>query len=177
LRRTLRGFNRRLNLDRPATIYDTGGFVPPPPPAPHLPAAVRRRTASAAPPPSESRRRRRRRRRRRKVNGVASDVLFTALLQSRLVADPVAPPARLPPSRDPGLPVDVHPLVLVARLKVSRSLTLAEVPLDVSPIISFLSPSVSPRPAFLCLLLPAPARSLPLRRAGSAWKPRESEQR
>jgi hypothetical protein len=43
--------------------------------------------------------------------------------------------------------------VLVARLKVSRSLTLAEVPLDVSPIISFLS----------TLRLPLPGPIPPLR--------------
>lgn len=73
---------------------------------------------------------RKRRRRRRKVNGVASDVLFTALLQSQLVAYPAAP---LPPllflspsssaiPRSSASSFEVHPLLLVVRLKVSRSL-------------------------------------------------------
>lgn len=91
-----------------------------------------------------------RRRRWRKVNGVASDVLFTALLQSQLVAYPAAshrfPRHRrflhpLPLFRDPGFHRGSSTSVRrVVRLKVSRSLLRRKLlsrtffhPLDVLP--------------------------------------------
>lgn len=106
---------------------------------------------------------RKRRRQRRKVNGVASDVLFTALLQSQLVAYPatshrhpaISPPSSaIPRSRLPfrgsstsaRRTVKSQPLATLAEVPLSRA---SFHPLDVSSSRFF-----SPQPSFL-LLLPA----------------------